>query len=203
MINIRQEVVETINDIYDDLSAEKHKLLVAKSLAKLASKQLEDDDSARNIRVISAIMDAYDESEELVELESPIEINSSWDNITWDDIKHAFSDRFMEKYSETDEREEVEETSWSQNDKRHNIKKPREGDPSDYFNDYLDYEKGDEYDEDARSYSALSLKKKDARQEAGDGILIGKDKRNSLRPGNMLDEAVAVPRTKADFSISR
>lgn len=200
MINIRQEIVETINDIYDDLSAEKHKLLVAKSLAKLASNQLDDDDSARNIKVISAIMDAYDESEELVELESPIEINASWEDVTWDDIKHAFSDRFMDKYADIDEREETKEAN---EEGKAKIQKPREGDPLDYFNDYLDYEKGDEYDEDARSYSALSLKKKDARQEAGDGILIGKDKRNSLRPGNMLDKAVEIPRTKADFSISR
>lgn len=206
MSNIEKEIRQVINDIYDnDLPKNMVKTIVSKALGKLASSNLiEEDAKKRNIRIVASVMDALDESELVEEGLDDLFINSkvkgalvveaSVDELSWDDIKHAFNETTF-KFSSSDRRSVDENLDYDQCHEE----LLREGVSYKICHDYGDLD-DDTYDEEARAYSTKSMKETDANL---DNYPIGVDRRKKLQPGNLLDEAVDTKRTRSDFSTSK
>jgi hypothetical protein len=183
-------------------------------MKKLSSfKIVEEDDEKRNLRVITCLMDSFDEivaSDDEDFVDDKISFDVSLEDISWEDIKHAFCDVPFQKYSKL-ELERGEEEAQDAKDSFKGCREakqvdgcieadPFEGYPVKHLKGYGVSNKDDEYNKDAKSYPSKSLNKK---IRDGKQVQIGLDIRDGLQSGNLLDDAVDVKRSRQDFSIGR
>jgi len=184
-----ETIEQTIDDVCGSLSEKHKKTLIGKTLSKLSSNQLvEENKKSRELRVLSAIMDSLIEKD-LEETIDQIVIDAPMDEISWDDIKEAFNGITFEKLADKVREDPVIDDEIYEAILQENPNSAR-------YSDYGDYEKAS-FDESSRSYTDKSL---DAEISDDQEFHIGLDKKDSLRPGNLADDAVKIQRSRSDFS---